>query len=524
MITNLLIIGFICWQILFFIGKKLGFNCLLPSFKRGGGRGGGSSTTSHTYYYYKIKAPHNNIDPSQPILYYDSYGVLVNSLPPYSTLADYGNGTYSVPGVEQNLVIESIATASYYVFYSTSDVVIDYDKAEIKISKNLIRSLASTSVQGTFEYLSVITPFKDIASVIDGRWDTQVQTVFFAEPPTGYNYSILDLGSAQEIQAIDIVAGFYKPDDIRKFDIDFNVTMKYSLDGTNYYDVSDKTNNVQFTGGVGKSFEESDLGIGFTARYLKFVLENVKKIEYGTITAVVSDANRQTLIDQGVATSSTANGTTVIIRAGTYVVAVTEISAYNNITLKSQAKLIPTTTLTSNIDLTALSSGEYPTTLNVVSTEGFDASGSGYILNDDGTADSFNYTSKTTTSFTISSGLSDNHLIGDYVVQELEGDTSVYDYDSLLPKLKDRVYKSNKVNDDMLFSEAQSNYVAKEFLKEFIKNHTKIQVNVLYSPHIEVGQTLTVIDTYNNTNTRYFVDSLSDNNGYYSLVLARYPS
>jgi hypothetical protein len=47
-------------------------------------------------------------------------------------------------------------------------------------------------VHATFEYLSVITAFKDIASVIDGRWDTQVQTQFFGNPPQGYNYSILD--------------------------------------------------------------------------------------------------------------------------------------------------------------------------------------------------------------------------------------------------------------------------------------------------------------------------------------------
>jgi len=292
----------------------------IPYRERGGGGGGGTTTvTSHTYYYYRIKFPHNSIDPSQTITFYDAFGQILTSIPPYYSFMNYGQGILSVPGTEQQTQIESVSTATYYVFYASSDLVIDYARAEFKISKTLIKAPAQTLVQATFEYLTVITPFRDIASVIDGRWDTQVQTEFFGEPPAGYNYAILDLGSIKNIQAMDIVAGFYRPDEVRKYDINFSMTIQYSLDNIDFYDIGDNTHNFDLNGGSSKSFEEEDLGIGFKARYLKLILEDVKRIEY-------SDKGR-------------------------FVVAITEIAIYDKVILNSTATLIPLTLLTKDISL-----------------------------------------------------------------------------------------------------------------------------------------------------------------------------
>jgi hypothetical protein len=518
----LLLLSLLAWSYIFWNAHKHPISNV-PFRLRGGG-GGETTTTSHTHYYYKIRFPHNSIDPSQPIIFYDAFATSSYFLPPYYQFMDYGNGVLSVPGTQQNSLIESVATATYYVYYSSDDLVIDYDNAEFKINKRLIKNLIQTKVKGTFEYISVMTPFKDVASVIDGKWDTQVQTTFYGEPPTGYNYAILDLGSIKNIQALDIIAGFFKPDDIRKFDIDFNFSLKYSTDGVTYYDISDKTNNVNLTGGQKASFEESDLGIGFQTRYLKLVLEGVKKINYGSITVTVSDSNRQKLIDANIINSSTTNGSTALLREGTWVIAITELAAYDNIVIKSEAKLIPTTTLTQAITLGVLTSGQYPKSVNVNETSGFSSSGTAYIKNSDGSLDSFYYTGKNTNALTGVTGLSNSHSIGDYVVQEAEGDLTIYDYNYLLPKLKDRIYKSNKVDDNMLFSESQSDYVAKSFLQEFVKNHSKLQAQVLYAPHLEIGQTVEIVDPYNNTNSNYFIDSIEDNNGFYTIVLARYPS
>lgn len=466
------------------------------------GGGGSTEVTSHTYYYYRIKFPHNSIDPSQSIIFYDAYGTIVYTLPPYYQFMNYGEGILAIPGTEQNVTIESISTATYYVFYSSDDLVIDYEKAEFKISKSIIKSTANTDVKGTFEYLSIITPFKDVASIIDGRWDTQVQTEFFSPPPTGYNYAILDLGSVKTIQALDIVSGFYKPDDIRRYDVDFTITIQYSLDGTNYYDISDKTHSIQFTGGQSKSFEEEDLGVGFTARYLKILLQNVKRIDY----------------------SSLKDSTGTIIREGIYVVAFTEVAAYDNIIIKSEATLIPTTELTQDINLSGLVSGSFPSTINVKDTTGFSSSGTAYIYNSDGSFDSFTYTGKGGSFFYGVSGLGEDHTNGDMVVQSVEADSTLYDYDGLRPKLGDRIYKVNKVNDGLLFNQTQLDYVAKKYLYEFMKNHSKASIEVMYSPHIEIGQTLQVIDADHAINTKYFIEEIKDNNGSYTLTIARYPS
>ncbi len=478
--------------------NKWGF---YPIAGGGGGDEGNTEVTSHTYYYYKIKFPHNSIDPSQTITFYDVFGTILYTLPPYYQFMNYGAGVLSVPGNEQNLQVESVATATYFIFYSTSDVVINYDAAEFKISKYLIRSTAQTSVTATFEYLGTITAFKDVASVIDGRNDTQVQTEFFAEPPTGYNYSILDFGSIKNIQAIDVVAGFYKPDTIRKYDIDFNMTFQYSLDGSSYYNISDKTHNVSFTGGTNASFEEEDLGVGFQTRYLKLILENVKKIDYGQIKDSLGN----------------------VIREGVYVVAITEIAAYDDIVLKGEGTLISTTELVGDINLSGLSSGSFPTTINVLDTTGFTSSGTAYIWDGLDDYDSFVYTGKTSTAFTGVSQLSNDHTSTDMVVQEIEGDNNTYDYDYLKPKLGDRIYKQNKINDSTLFKQSQLDYLVKRYLLEFIKNHSKAQVEVVFSPFLEVGQTIQVIDAANSINDRYFIESIQTNDNMSTLTIGKYP-
>jgi len=447
------------------------------------GGGGGSSTTSHSYYYYKIKFPHNNIEPSQSIIFYDAVGTIVYTLAPNYDLMNYGTGVLDVPGNEQNSVVEGISTATYHVFYSTDELIIDYDNAEFKISKTLMKYPDESIVTATYEYFSVVTALKDIASVIDGRWDTQVQTIFYSEPPSGYVYSILDLGSIKDIQALDFVAGFFKPDEYRTFDITFTSTMQYSTDGTNYYDISDEARNFELTGGEAIQFEEDALGIGFQARYLKLILQNVGKLDY---------------------------------KDGIWVTAITEISAYDNIVLESNITLISTSYLSSAV--TAVS-----TSVPVLSTEGFDSSGTIYIDNENGTFDGFAYTGKTGTTFTGVTGITSSHLTATMVVKEVEGDTTLYDYNKLLPKLGDRVFKMNKVDENVLYSQTQADTLAKSYLYEFVKDHNKISEEVLYCPHMEIGATVRIIEPFNGIDRNYFIESIKETDNFFSLVLAYYP-
>lgn len=484
-----------------FFNKHFGCNhkkcsCALTGCIAGGGGGGSSSSSSHTYYYYKIRFPHRNIEPTKEILIYDALGVLVYTVPPNTPEMNYATGLLSVPGDVQQTDIENVSKATYWIFYSSDDLIIDYEEAEFRISKKLIDTPAQVIVRATFEYLAIVTPVKDIASIIDGKWDTQVQTEFYSQPPAGYHYGTIDLGAIKNIQALDILAGFYKPNrtanDSRRFDINMALTLHYSLDGVDFHEVSDKTHNVELTGGEAASFDDNDLGTNFQARYLRIILESVDKIEF---------------------------------EKGVWVVAITEVSAYDDIVLTGESKLIPYTTSTANIIIeSGMSSGEYPTTVEVLSTVGFSVPESGedyhtaYIEND-----IFRYNGLTATSFTGVNGLEETHPAGSRVSQTLENDSDFYDYRALRPKLGDRLYKKMEIDEKKLYDQTFLNRLAKAWLREFVKNHSKCSVDILYAPYLQVGQTIKLVDPFTGANTRYFIESLQDSNGFYTLSIAQYP-
>jgi len=430
-----------------------------------------------SYYYYTIRLAHTNIETGQPIYLYNAVGSLVLTIGADDINMSYKDGVYKVPSSEQNSIIESISTATYWVLYSDNALIIDYDNVEFKIRKNLIIDIEKVSISATYEYWAVFTPVEEIGTIIDGRWDTQVQTEFFAEVPAGYNYAIIDLGATKPIQAIDIVAGFYKPDDIRKFDINFKFSLHYSINGVDYYLISDKTYNMNMTGGGSVSLEDDELGSDFQARYLKIVLENVKKIDYND---------------------------------GVWVVAFSEFSAYTDIVVESEATLIPTTALNG-----ATVGGE--TIIIVDSTSKFSTSGTAYIG-----SDAFTYSGVTATSFTGCASVV-AALNNTRVSQTIESDTTLYDDDGLLAKLGDRLYKEVKVDDKILYTSTELDYVAIRYLEEFYKNHSKLKIPVIYSPFLQVGQTVHIDDTDNNTSANYFIESIEEDNGFYELIVAKYP-
>lgn len=99
----------------------------------------------------------------------------------------------------------------------------------------------------------------------------------------------------------------------------------------------------------------------------------------------------------------------------------------------------------------------------------------------------------------------------------------IYDDDGLLPALGDKLYKDTEEN-EFLDDQDKVNKRAKDYAIEFYKDHSKVRVDAMYGPHYRIGQTLRLIDKTQDINENYFVESLSDNNGRLSLILAKYPS
>jgi hypothetical protein len=373
--------------------------------------------------------------------------------------------------------------------YSTDDLQIDFSNVQFKINRRLIPVVTEAIVHATFEYSTVATPIENAVACFDGRWDTQTQTIFYAKPPQGFVYGIVDLGEIKDIQLIDIIAGFFKPDTDgrRKYEMTNYITLKYSLDNRTYNDIASDTTNFALTSGKTKTFDEQVLGEGFQARYFKIIIEDLEKLEY--------------------------------TEKGLWALSLVEIKAYNDIVLRGECKLIPTTALTS------VYTGSM-STLNVTSTAMFiSGSGFAYINSGAGVSTSrFWYSGKTATSFTGVTGAASMgyYTAGTKVYDYEETSTSLYDADNLLDKLYDVVYKNTTVN-EYLDDQTLVNLRAKDWLTEALKNHTKLDVELLYAPHLLIGHTVALNDPYNRVTSNYFVERKSTTNAGTSITVARYP-
>jgi len=103
-----------------------------------------------------------------------------------------------------------------------------------------------------------------------------------------------------------------------------------------------------------------------------------------------------------------------------------------------------------------------------------------------------------------------------------EDETHIYDSQGMLDTVGDKLYKVATVN-PILSTQARIDRRVGRFLTEFQKEHTKATVDVMYAPHIELGQTVKVIDVVNGVDQNYFIEGVSNNKGKIALNLAYYP-
>lgn len=480
-------------------------------------RGGGGGVQTQTYYNYQLQLTYQSIDPNYPILVYDQFGNLVYTVQPGDPNMNYGTGQYQVPGSAENPTIDSVSTATFFVCYPTSDVTIDYTNALFYISETIIPQPTDVTVWATFDYITRYTPTAGLASILANNFDNSLTTTFFAPPPQDYPYAIIDLGSVQPIQELDITCGYFEPDAVTKFNVSYSVTVQYSLDNVNYFDIGTDLVNVAMSSGKTVAFNEQKLGPEFQTRYILILLESVDKIDYSSVQITVTDGNYQTLVNNGIINPNYVGhavvGDIIVLRDGLWVVAVCSASAYSNIVIRSDGLLIPTT----------IGGSLVGTTLTVNDTTGFDSSGTAYI-NKDATK-AFTYTSKTNNTFTgveLESGVS--YTNGQYITKSIITDATLYDNNFILPKQGDRVYKNNLTSTPYLYQQSDLDSLAQSYLREYIKNLSKIQVDLLFAPYWQVGQTADVTDIFEGlNNNRYFVESITHAPEKTRLVLAQYP-
>ena len=301
-------------------------------------------------FHATIHLPSGNIDPSFGIYFYNAYGTRpdIGDTAPDGKRGwwgprnvNYGAGEVYVQHQSSGSLVTSIASATYRVYFSTGYLQIDNSTGTIKINRALVPNATQTTVTADFEYTTTLTEFSGNDKMIDGRYDTQSQQIFYVEPPSGTVLWIIDLGSTKEVQAIDILSGFFKPTDTTstpdawsrmKFDMNNLYTLKYSVDGDNWYNIADESQSFRLMGGEAISFDRDVLGETFEARYFQLTVIDLGRIEYG--------------------------------ERGVWCAAFTEIMIYGNLILTGECKLTPTTELSQ-----ATSDGD--TTVYVESTDGF---------------------------------------------------------------------------------------------------------------------------------------------------------
>ena len=452
-----------------------------------------SGYKEHDIFFYTIQLKHRNIWPDAPVIFYNSSGVEVARVAANDQVFNYMTGTYKLSDL---LVARSeladISTASYTVFYSSDDLEIDYENLQFKISKNLFDNVNDSLVTASFEYVTSLTAVASLGNVIDGRYDTQLQTEFYAEPPSDYNYAIIDLGETKTVQVLDITAGFYRPTAKAKFDVGMTLSLEYSTDGATYYSLGNGADNFTLSGGQSKSFDEQSMGDDLELQYIKLKIEDLSKVDYGD---------------------------------GFYPIALSEIAAYSDIIVKGESRLIPTTKTTESVT--------HPqTTINVVDTHGFTDPELGETVtayfvvytNYNIETITFTYTGidsgNTFTGCTVPDGTA--VASGTPISKQLETTTRLYDTNYILPNLKDRLYKKMEISDELLYTQTRIDALSAAYLEEYYKNHSTITAQIMYAPYLQVGQTIAVTDTYNNIDDNYFITAISNSSGKYSVTMARY--
>lgn len=384
----------------------------------------GGETKVATSYEYTVHFPHSSIISNEAIYLYDEFGAQLSSSPlgPNDTDVNYGRGIWSVPSYIDRSEIMSLATASYYINYGDNKVRIDHNNGKIAVKKSLLSKDRNDEVSASFYYTDVRSDIGDILNLIDGSWDTQTEVVFYGQPTKGLHFGVVDLGSIQDVDAIDLTAGFFEPkehvDDPRRFEITNWYTLEYSTDDVTYYPICRAGNYFQLSSGESISFETDELGESFQMRYLRIKLEDSQGIEY---------------------------------KGGVWVVSLARLAIYKDILLKGEAILIPSGT---------------------------------------------------------------------------ETDTTLLDRDNILPKVGDKLYKDSSIN-RFLDTQTKINRRAKNLLKEFYKNHTKVTVSIEIAAHLELGMTVLVEDSVNSVSEKYFIEGINKNvaggGQTASLILARYP-
>ena len=465
----------------------------------------------------------------------------------------------------------------FQVFHNVRDIPqgVDYIKTNYFRDGGSLKVAIYSNITASFRYRSVVAQFDEPENLKDGDADTETQLMFFNETGiSGQPAFVVDFQRNVRLQAMDIIGGKFYP--YKELDKGFSMDCEYSLTlqcsnslgvatlisdaspsstflrvlpgqtakfpdsglaflGDDSFSYTGKTNDT-FTGVTGLS-ETHDIGYEYVTdpetgashrRYRRVLIlsERFSNISQEASNIRIKSGDAITLDKSQIGEQLQCRMIRAVVdhiepveyarRTIAYPVSIASFNVYEDVEFESNAKLSPTTALSTGFSTP-------PSTLQVKDTSLFPASGTAYL-----SSDKFTYTGKTATSFTGVSGLTEGHFTGAYVTQEdvwNENSLFVRDPINLLKEVSDKVYKERGVQQKLITQE-DLNKRAKNLLAEFYKNHNKVRIDNVFTPYAYVGQTVKLADKYTDQfeiDRNYFIESIMCNNGNYSMELAYYP-
>ena len=386
--------------------------------------------------------------------------------------------------------IENVGSAIYYVWHKDDgdpDFYVDHNDSTFMIKKSFFADVVYGAphdvVQADFKYAQYLVPLTNWQLMFDGRYNTKAQAMFMVAPLAGTEIFTIDFGASVQMDAIDILGGYFSLQgantSVGQVQVTNNYTLRYSLDNETWLLPSEKAENFSLASGSTFSLERDDLGPGFTTRYLKLELESAQKHDYD---------------------------------GGKWFISIADFRCWADTVLVGDVKLIERQDNGLSGTGAANSMTDATKSWSVNQWVGY------WLV--DLYGNEFYITTNSASALTVSG----TPNTGEYWIFEAkETSSTVYDRDDLLTQLGDRLHKVPSIN-EKVNTQATIDRMAKESLKEYIKNHGRCSATVVFHPAIKMGQTVLVVDDLNNINKRYFVESVAKQGYKKSLTMGHYPS
>ena len=474
-----------------------------------------------------IRLPDVNL--SNPVKFYDMYDVDITDR--YFFIPDFNLGElyfYSYYPLLTDIVKITAYGAESNTDYST-DYIVDFNEYMVKVREDAVKTTDKVTISYWYFYGScgtyVISTRKedmlDVSSISTAEW-AWTNDPFFASPGSSFGGAygavlfVSSWNELKEIQGIRITAGAFHParysftlETSGAFLCNFNLTVKYSA-------ACIFTANL-----VTSNYASGFMPVTETTIYT-YNCKNISSLSSSGYIWIDSEKISYSSFYEGTGNIVTFYGCVRGQSGGSSAVIHFEASTSSVPTIRSEATFSEICEALTNV---AFTSGDTIDFDKAAFGEDFFAGAIMCILE---STESIVFNSVTVWPASIAEFRveSDRYITAVASLVDVgtpETDVTVHDHLGLRTLLGERLCKLPMEDNKLLYKEDYLRALAKNYLKEFTKNHTRVGINEMCNPSWVIGMTLRIVDSQNAIDRRYFAEKIKSSNGRLSLELSYFP-